>query len=62
MMQKHYFYLYANILLTCLIITHTNFAEVVEGMDVVDKIKAVPTNEADHPTEDVVILDIELIE
>ena len=26
-MQKHYFYLYANILLTCLIITHTNFAE-----------------------------------
>ncbi len=41
---------------------HTNFGKVVEGMDVVDKIEAVETNEKDHPTEDVIIEDIELIE
>jgi peptidyl-prolyl cis-trans isomerase B (cyclophilin B) len=40
---------------------HTNFGEVVEGMDIVDKIEAVETNERDHPIEDVEILGIELI-
>jgi len=40
---------------------HTNFGYVVEGMDVVDKIEAVETNEQDHPTEDVIIESIELI-
>jgi len=40
---------------------HTNFGYVVEGMDVVDKIEAVRTNEQDHPLEDVVIESIELI-
>ena len=34
---------------------HTVFGRVVEGMDVVDKIEAVQTNENDHPMEDVVV-------
>jgi len=34
---------------------HTVFGEVVSGMDVVDKIEAVETNETDHPIQDVVI-------
>lgn len=41
---------------------HTNFGQVVEGMDVVDKIEKVDTNENDHPKEDVVVKDVELIE
>lgn len=41
---------------------HTNFGEVVEGMDVVDKISQVKTNENDHPLEEVTILGIELLE
>jgi len=41
---------------------HTNFGKVIEGMDVVDKIEEVETNENDHPTEDMVIENIELIE
>ncbi len=40
---------------------HTNFGEVTEGMDTVDKIEAVAVNENSHPTEDVVINSIELI-
>lgn len=40
---------------------HTNFGNVVEGMDVVDKIVSVKTDEADRPMEDVVIESIELI-
>lgn len=40
---------------------HTNFGEVVEGMDVVIKIEAVKKNERDHPLDDVVINSIELI-
>lgn len=40
---------------------HTNFGEVVEGMDVVDKINQVETNGSDHPLEDVVINDIKLL-
>lgn len=41
---------------------HTNFGEVVEGIDVVDKIGQAKTNENDHPLEDVKVLGIELIE
>jgi cyclophilin family peptidyl-prolyl cis-trans isomerase len=40
---------------------HTNFGQVVEGMDVIDKIKAVAVNENDHPIKDVIIKSIELI-
>lgn len=40
---------------------HTNFGEVVEGMDVVDKISQVKTNEHDHPLKDIVINDIKLL-
>ena len=40
---------------------HTNFGEVVSGMDVVDKIENVKVNQNDHPTEDVVIQSIELV-
>jgi len=41
---------------------HTNFGEVIEGMDVVEKIEAVNTDERDRPLEDVIIERIELIE
>lgn len=41
---------------------HTNFGEVVEGMDVVKEIEKVEVNEKDHPTKDVVIEKIELLE
>lgn len=34
---------------------HTVFGRVVEGMDVVDRIEDVRTNENDHPVEDVVV-------
>lgn len=40
---------------------HTNFGQVIEGMDVVAKIEAVKVNENDHPTKDVIINSIELI-
>lgn len=40
---------------------HTNFGEVVEGMEIVDKIEVVEKNENDHPIEDVVVLSIELV-
>jgi peptidyl-prolyl cis-trans isomerase B (cyclophilin B) len=40
---------------------HTNFGEVVEGMDTVLKIETVKVNENDHPIEDVVINNIELL-
>jgi len=40
---------------------HTNFGQVIEGMDVIDKMEAVEVNENDHPIEDVVIEGIELI-
>lgn len=39
---------------------HTNFGEVIEGMDVVESIEKVRINENDHPTQDVVIEKIEL--
>ncbi|MFH1564610.1 MAG: peptidylprolyl isomerase [bacterium] len=41
---------------------HTNFGYVTEGMNVVDKIKQVDKNANDHPTTDVTIESIELIE
>ena len=41
---------------------YTNFGEVVEGMDVALKIEQVKVNENDHPEEDVVINDVELID
>lgn len=41
---------------------HTNFGEVTEGMDVVNKITQVKVNENDHPTEDVTILGVEFLE
>ncbi|MDD3285817.1 MAG: peptidylprolyl isomerase [Patescibacteria group bacterium] len=40
---------------------HTNFGEVVSGMDVVRKIEAAAVNDNDHPTADMVILSIELL-
>lgn len=41
--------------------SYTVFGQVLEGMDVVDKIAAVETKEADKPTEDVTIKTIEII-
>ncbi len=41
---------------------HTNFGEVVEGMDVVDKIEGVEKNENDHPLSDVIVENVELVE
>ncbi|MFH0856739.1 MAG: peptidylprolyl isomerase [bacterium] len=40
---------------------HTNFGEVIEGMDAVLKIEAAEKNENDHPLSDVVIENVELI-
>lgn len=39
---------------------HTNFGEVIEGMDVVEKIEKVRINDKSHPTQDVVIEKVEL--
>lgn len=41
---------------------HTNFGEVVEGMDVVAKIEGTKTGAADRPVQDVVIKSITLLE
>ncbi len=40
---------------------HTNFGEVVEGMDVVKKIEAVETATADRPVEPVIVNSVELV-
>ncbi|HRH21576.1 MAG TPA: peptidylprolyl isomerase [bacterium] len=40
---------------------HTNFGYVVDGMEVVKKIEALPTNQNDHPTTDATIESIELV-
>jgi len=40
---------------------HTNFGEVVEGLDVVLEIESVEIGEADKPVEDVVIESIEIL-
>ncbi len=34
---------------------HTVFGQVIEGMEVVDKIESVPTNKDDHPLKDIII-------
>lgn len=39
---------------------HTAFGKVLSGMDIVDKIESVKVNEKDHPTDDVVINNIEI--
>lgn len=39
---------------------HTAFGKVLSGMDIVDKIELVKVNEKDHPTEDVVVNNIEV--
>lgn len=39
---------------------HTAFGEIIEGMEVVDKIERTKTNETDRPLEDVVIEKIEI--
>jgi cyclophilin family peptidyl-prolyl cis-trans isomerase len=41
---------------------HTNFGRVLEGMDVVDAIVSVEANERDHPLQDVVITDIQILQ
>ncbi|MDO8592149.1 MAG: peptidylprolyl isomerase [bacterium] len=40
---------------------HTNFGYVANGLDAVEKIQQVKVNQNDHPTEDVVINNIELV-
>lgn len=40
---------------------HTNFGEIVSGMEVVDKIEQVEVNGNNHPIKDVVIKSIELL-
>ena len=40
---------------------HTNFGYVISGMDIVEKIEAVETNNRDHPLKDVIVESIELI-
>ncbi len=40
---------------------HTNFGEVIEGMEIVDKIEAVKTDLRDHPIENIVVEKIEII-
>ncbi|MCH7759641.1 peptidylprolyl isomerase [Patescibacteria group bacterium] len=41
---------------------HTNFGYVVEGLEVIDTIENIKTNEQAHPLEDVIIESISLIE
>ena len=41
---------------------HTNFGYVAEGLEVVEKIEALPTDSIDRPLEDVIIKSIELVE
>ena len=41
--------------------TYTVFGEVVEGLDIVDKIASVDTNPYDRPVEDVKILRMKIV-
>ena len=41
--------------------TYTVFGEVTEGLDVVDKIAAVQTNQADRPVNDIKIISMKLV-
>lgn len=41
--------------------TYTVFGEVLEGMDVIDKIEKVETDSADRPVEDVKIISMEVL-
>ncbi|MBD3250305.1 MAG: peptidylprolyl isomerase [Candidatus Pacebacteria bacterium] len=41
---------------------HTNFGEVIEGMDVVRQVEQVPTGAQDRPIEPVTIKSVEIIE
>ena len=45
-----------------LFLAHTVFGQVVEGMDVVDKIAACETDDSDKPVDDVIIESIEIVE
>ncbi len=45
-----------------LFLVHTVFGQVIEGMDVVDKIASTETNSSDKPVEDVVIESIDIME
>ncbi|MFW5888195.1 MAG: peptidylprolyl isomerase [Patescibacteria group bacterium] len=40
---------------------HTNFGEVVEGMEVVESIDQVETDGGDRPVKDVVVENIEIL-
>ena len=39
---------------------HAVFGEVIEGLDILDRIEKVKTEGADHPVEDIEILDVEI--
>ena len=41
---------------------YTVFGEVIEGMEIVDKIASLPCDKNDRPKEDVVIISIEILE
>ena len=41
---------------------HTNFGEVIEGIEVVEKIESVQTDRNDKPLDEVIINSIEIIE
>lgn len=41
---------------------HTNFGQITEGLDILDKIEGVETGPGDKPLEDIVIESIEIIE
>ncbi len=40
---------------------HTNFGEVLEGMEIVDKIEAVEIDQRDHPLKDVIIEKVKIV-
>ncbi len=40
---------------------HTNFGEIVEGMEIVSQIEAAEVNENDHPLKDITINSVELV-